>query len=206
MALKDCEECGKPVSTEAKACPHCGAKPPKRTSLTTWILGGLFAVFVFSAVQNHSDRPAAPRQGVPPPQNTVAASASIPAAAELSASADVAKRKIAAEVSKQGWWKFCTTTFRDVVRTSTEKRRQPYADVVIQEALSVYDVGLWEFDKIKSRQFALGSSECAIVAALGKPDAANRSTTAYGKNVQFVYRSKNLYVYTRNGKVTSWQD
>jgi hypothetical protein len=29
MALISCRECGKPVSTEAAACPHCGA-PPQR--------------------------------------------------------------------------------------------------------------------------------------------------------------------------------
>lgn len=27
MALIDCHECGQKVSTEAAACPHCGAKP-----------------------------------------------------------------------------------------------------------------------------------------------------------------------------------
>lgn len=28
MALKRCRECGKEVSTEAAACPHCGVKDP----------------------------------------------------------------------------------------------------------------------------------------------------------------------------------
>lgn len=32
MALMKCKECGGPVSSEAKSCPKCGAKPPKRTS------------------------------------------------------------------------------------------------------------------------------------------------------------------------------
>lgn len=31
MALTACKECGREISTEAVACPHCGAKP-KRTS------------------------------------------------------------------------------------------------------------------------------------------------------------------------------
>jgi len=29
MALLNCNECKKEVSTQAKRCPHCGAKPPK---------------------------------------------------------------------------------------------------------------------------------------------------------------------------------
>jgi uncharacterized OB-fold protein len=28
MALTKCAECGQPVSTRARACPHCGAPPP----------------------------------------------------------------------------------------------------------------------------------------------------------------------------------
>jgi hypothetical protein len=41
MALIDCAECGKPVSTQAKACPHCGAplattpESPSRASSTS---------------------------------------------------------------------------------------------------------------------------------------------------------------------------
>lgn len=41
MALVKCGECGNQVSTEAVACPSCGAKPPKKTSFLTW------AVLVF---------------------------------------------------------------------------------------------------------------------------------------------------------------
>jgi ribosomal protein L37E len=37
LGLEDCRECGKPVSTEAKTCPNCGAgKPAKTTSKTRW--------------------------------------------------------------------------------------------------------------------------------------------------------------------------
>lgn len=38
MALKKCRECGKEISSTAKACPHCGASPKKRTSLVTTTL------------------------------------------------------------------------------------------------------------------------------------------------------------------------
>lgn len=37
MAIVKCKECGAEVSTKAKACPKCGAKPPKKTSLITWL-------------------------------------------------------------------------------------------------------------------------------------------------------------------------
>lgn len=45
MALIKCRECGKEISTDAKACPHCGAKPPYRPSLAFVLIAGLLVVF-----------------------------------------------------------------------------------------------------------------------------------------------------------------
>jgi hypothetical protein len=57
MALIKCRDCGNDVSTEAKACPKCGAKvippkPPKRpTSPIAKVVGGvLLAGFVVAAI------------------------------------------------------------------------------------------------------------------------------------------------------------
>lgn len=44
MALIECKECKAKVSTDAKACPSCGAKMPKRTSTLTWVISGFFLV------------------------------------------------------------------------------------------------------------------------------------------------------------------
>jgi len=49
MALVKCKECGEDVSTQAKACPKCGAKPPKKTSLFTWLVLGLIIFGVYAA-------------------------------------------------------------------------------------------------------------------------------------------------------------
>lgn len=48
MAIVKCKECGSIVSTTAKACPTCGAKPPRRTSMLTWIV---LAIFIFFGVK-----------------------------------------------------------------------------------------------------------------------------------------------------------
>lgn len=68
MALIKCAECGHQISTDAKACPSCGAKPPKRTSLLTWALGGLFAIGVIGAVANsgRSNNEATPAKALSP--------------------------------------------------------------------------------------------------------------------------------------------
>lgn len=42
MALIQCKECGREVSTKAKNCPGCGATMPRRTSRFTWIMAALF--------------------------------------------------------------------------------------------------------------------------------------------------------------------
>jgi predicted nucleic acid-binding Zn-ribbon protein len=62
MAIRNCGECKKEVSTEAIACPNCGAKQPKKTSRTTWLIAGLFAFAagtgVVSQVQRNSEKEA----------------------------------------------------------------------------------------------------------------------------------------------------
>lgn len=51
MALVKCKECGEEVSTKAKACPKCGAKAPKKTSLFTWLVVAFIVVAIFVANQ-----------------------------------------------------------------------------------------------------------------------------------------------------------
>ena len=46
MALKPCHECGKQISTTAKACAHCGAPPEKKTSTVTWAVLALIVIGV----------------------------------------------------------------------------------------------------------------------------------------------------------------
>ena len=68
MALVACTECGNNVSTEAKACPSCGApvvkpKPPKKRSLV-WPLLGVMTVagIVGAELAKTSTAPQTPAQ------------------------------------------------------------------------------------------------------------------------------------------------
>jgi hypothetical protein len=38
MALINCKECNEQISNQAKSCPKCGAKTPKKTSWFTWTI------------------------------------------------------------------------------------------------------------------------------------------------------------------------
>ncbi len=50
MALRPCSECGKEISTEARQCPHCGAKPSNGIGCLGWIMAFLLFSFVVTAV------------------------------------------------------------------------------------------------------------------------------------------------------------
>jgi len=61
MALTKCKECGNEVSTTAKACPKCGAKPPRKMGLLTKVaLGFLGLTFVMAFFGFRDRAPVAP--------------------------------------------------------------------------------------------------------------------------------------------------
>lgn len=60
MSMKPCKECGKQISTDAEACPQCGAKQPQPTSRWTILIGGLFAIFVAKLVFSGHETPPQP--------------------------------------------------------------------------------------------------------------------------------------------------
>ncbi len=56
----------------------------------------------------------------------------------------------------------------------------------------------------KAERVRMGISECQLYAARGAPREANRTVGKWGVHVQHVYNG--TYIYTENGRVTSWQD
>jgi hypothetical protein len=48
MALVKCRECGKDISSDAKACPNCGAKPINKVAAGCGGIAGLFILVVFA--------------------------------------------------------------------------------------------------------------------------------------------------------------
>jgi len=50
MAIVECKECGKEVSTEAQSCPNCGAVLKKKTSRITYFAAALLLLIVLGAV------------------------------------------------------------------------------------------------------------------------------------------------------------
>lgn len=50
MAMVKCKECKTDVSTKAEACPSCGAKMPKKTSMFTWLVLILIVAAVYGSL------------------------------------------------------------------------------------------------------------------------------------------------------------
>ena len=48
LAIIACHDCGNEVSTEAKACPKCGAKVKAPTSGSTWLVAGIAGFLMIS--------------------------------------------------------------------------------------------------------------------------------------------------------------
>ena len=75
MALTTCKECEKPVSTDAKTCPHCGtlapAKRKAKGGIGKWLLI-VFAIGVVAAMLPKQDK-VPPAASAPPKAPTVRA-------------------------------------------------------------------------------------------------------------------------------------
>ncbi|WP_346394644.1 hypothetical protein [Pseudomonas syringae] len=70
MALIKCRECSTLISTQAQACPTCGAKAKKKTSLFTWLMLLIVVVIVYKSASPStavtSSSPASAQVGATP--------------------------------------------------------------------------------------------------------------------------------------------
>lgn len=134
----------------------------------------------------------------------------VPALLVLNASLAMAQQKdeatIRASLEKQSMDVFCRKTLREIAKTPPAKRNEPFFNAGQSIAFYSYGVNSTEFEDIQKKRIRIGTSECALVAALGRPEKTNKTVTARGYTMQWVYRELGSYVYTSNGKVTSWQE
>jgi hypothetical protein len=81
-----------------------------------------------------------------------------------------------------------------------------YLDAMIARAINRENMTHEILGGIKDKRPVLGMDICAVIAALGRPERANRSVRKGMEHYQLVYSDRRLYVYLDNGIVTSWQD
>ena len=67
-----------------------------------------------------------------------------------------------------------------------------------------------DWQDIENDRIRLGMREMVLVCSWGRPDSVNESVGSWGVHKQWVYRAcdscKAQYVYTENGKITSWSN
>ena len=89
------------------------------------------------------------------------------------------------------------------------KNRDVSNTIKNQEKHKVFEKNL---DKILNKNvvikgyFEIGMTDKEIRGNLGEPDIINRTVTSYETTEQWVYNSKDLYLYFEDGKLTSYQE
>lgn len=126
---------------------------------------------------------------------------------EYRASRDPAIQKLVTRIDDADWWANCLR-FGTISRAKAKTLEFAALRAYLTDLKHMNGVDWMNVDR---RTVQIGMTSCGIIAALGRPSAVNRTTTALGRSEQWVYRDRGIYVYTEqrgNGAalVTSFQD
>ncbi|KPZ69939.1 hypothetical protein AN944_02635 [Shewanella sp. P1-14-1] len=80
----------------------------------------------------------------------------------------------------------------------------PNAQMIISELEVRNDFTFKEMEAIKKGEIYIGMKLAPMYCSWGTPENTSLSTGSWGTSTQHIY-SIGTYVYTENGKVTSWQ-
>lgn len=92
----------------------------------------------------------------------------------------------------------------ELKKLSAQKKQELVKQYGSSTANHILATGKKEIRAILNQEIFIGMSEDALTASLGKPQDINTTTGSFGIHKQFVY-GLDKYVYTEDGKVTSWQ-
>lgn len=196
MALVKCKECGGQVSTSAKACPSCGAKPPKSGIgvVGSLVLLGI-AVFLYNSVTGGSrsstpqvvvsDKPSGPHPDASPPPPKPEVAKEIARLRALSDN-DFCGKELPKIKKIKGAWP------------------EPWGDAM-RSVMRSHSVSSDQLSAIEKGQVHVGMSKCGAIAGWGRPRDVNSTTNARGTREQWVYGGGN-YLYFEGNLLTSIQN
>jgi hypothetical protein len=58
----------------------------------------------------------------------------------------------------------------------------------------------------KEQKIQIGMTSCQMYGSYGRPKTENRSVGSWGVKIQHVYSEVDTYIYTTNGRISSWQN
>ena len=208
MALTQCQECRKEISSAAKTCPNCGAKPrggstALRVALCFILVIGLVALCT-------------QRTPLPPRSTAPLSSSTTPPGQEE------AYRQLVAQGKKERAEAFAKERPKILAQMKQLVAARKY-EAASKLANEYYDVDDAEFQKRLKEADDKASAAVAAAAkreakkqgvsvgmtpeqvrnsSWGKPDHINRTTSVYGDREQWVY-GLGQYLYFERGVLTS---
>jgi len=81
-----------------------------------------------------------------------------------------------------------------------------YRDAVVAKTTNNDWIERQDLGYITSRRLRIGMQLCAVLAALGEPDVADKYTSSSGIRYSFHYRAKGVRVSLDNDRVVSWSE
>lgn len=186
MALVACKECGKEVSTQAKACPNCGAAPPRKPTIDApWFIGAVGAIVI--GLMIHWDLPSVAKSRLSPPPKSEWTL--------LAESADPEDKKNVAEIETMQWFDVCDAWGAYLRAPGPGSRRGDALRFFLRHQKLINPL---DEENTGQSRVAVGMTACGTVAAYGRPDSVNTTTTGRTTSQQIVYRAKRTYVYTES--------
>lgn len=150
MAMTACKECGKQVSTEARACPHCGAAAPAkkkaRGGIGKWLLI-VFAIGLVATILPKKDKVAA-SSAPPRVQAQAAPRAAIKAEKVLPPECKIAKKDGTLDARECDLEELCKDWLfyrRKIVEYSNDGKEEKAADA--RRWFKRVNVSLTEYDE-----------------------------------------------------------
>lgn len=208
MGIGKCRECGKEASSEAKACPHCGASKPvaKGVGLVGWI-GVVFCGFVIFSIVSPSKSKSL---SSPDPVAVVAPVMT----KEQSCTEGIAKViKSAKDELAAGRPRYAVDQLEACEKLASDPevrallkvaRTQVTADAAKAEKLAKHFAAAEKARK-KREGVRIGMSQQDVVDSnWGRPKDINRTTGSYGTHEQWVYDGG--YLYFENGTLKTIQN
>lgn len=85
------------------------------------------------------------------------------------------------------------------------KQQKELSEKLVKQSM-IDKYGELDANRIQKHSYWLGMTDEMARESLGNPTDINRSVGSWGTHEQWVYESKNLYLYFENGKLTSFQN
>ena len=218
MSMIECKECKANISNTAKACPQCGAKLPPKTSVFTWVFGGIFSVSVLSCIFHGNE----PSQQIQPVAQPWASSAEKDAMAKQEAAYVAALKTkcvdqieaVMAESNRLLKAKKIAEATYEMEKCSqhlVEPRAMALLETLRKTRQAKLDTEIatrGKAEKAAQRRQGVSvgmSSQNALDSSWGKPQKINRTTGSFGVHEQWVYGGGG-YLYFENGILRTIQN